>query len=82
MRGPRGLPSNARSPDYGCTCGEGFSNYTALAEHVRMTIDCPRCGAVPVALGDGDLYRWDCGHWMARDDRSAMLRDSAQEKTP
>lgn len=75
MRGPCSLPSDPPSGGYGCSCGAGFVDYAALAEHVRMTIACPRCDAAPAPLRDGDLYRWTCGHWIAINDPTAPLRD-------
>lgn len=63
--------------DYRCACGAAFASYLALAEHQRLKIPCPRCGAAPKDdLSTGDLFRWTCGHWIARDDPSAALRDT------
>ncbi|HSX23110.1 MAG TPA: hypothetical protein VLE97_10075 [Gaiellaceae bacterium] len=67
-------------PDHRCSCGAAFDDYHGLAEHVRQSIDCPRCGAAPADLGDGDVDRWKCGHWIARNDVSATIR--AAEETP
>ena len=66
-------------PGYRCSCGTTFDDYYGLAEHVRRTIDCPRCGASPADLGDGEGCRWTCGHWIAARDPLATLRggDSA-----
>ncbi|HSX22840.1 MAG TPA: hypothetical protein VLE97_08725 [Gaiellaceae bacterium] len=61
-------------PGWRCSCGAAFDAYALLAEHVRQSIDCPRCGALPADLVDGDLYRWQCGHWIARGDTGAQLR--------
>jgi hypothetical protein len=72
------------APGYSCSCGTIFEDYYALAEHVRQTIDCPSCGGAPADLGDGDLYRWKCGHWIARGDLSAKISggDSNNEGAP
>jgi DNA-directed RNA polymerase subunit RPC12/RpoP len=61
-------------PDYHCSCGERFAEHGALAEHVRLTIDCPHCGTRPALSVDGALFRWSCGCWIAADDPSARLR--------
>jgi hypothetical protein len=69
-------------PGWRCACGASFSDYYGLAEHIRLTIDCPRCGTTPAAnLRDGAACQWQCGHWIARNDVSAMIRDSAKEKS-
>lgn len=71
-------------PGWRCSCGAAFDDYYGLAEHVRLTINCPSCGDPPADLGDGELYRWKCGHWIARDDDSAKLRTTlrlVEEKT-
>ena len=62
-------------PGHRCSCDSAFDDYYALAEHVRQFIECPRCGGAPTDLGEGVLYRWQCGHWIARGDFSAALRD-------
>lgn len=70
-------------PGHHCSCGGEFSDYYALAEHVRLSIDCPRCGAAPADLGVGALFRWACGHWIADDDLSAVIRtDDRKRSTP
>jgi len=69
-------------PGYQCACGASFDDYRGLADHVRLSIDCPRCGADPTDLGTGELFRWSCGHWIARDDASAMIRAQEEESTP
>jgi hypothetical protein len=69
------------SPGYRCACGAAFDGYYALAEHVRLTINCPRCGAMPDALAASELFHWRCGHWIARDDPSATLRNDNEEKS-
>jgi hypothetical protein len=69
-------------PGHRCTCGIDFGDYDALAEHVRLSIACPRCGATPADLGVGELFRWACGHWIARDDLSAAIRTDAKEAAP
>jgi hypothetical protein len=69
-------------PGHRCGCGAAFGDYAALAEHVRRTIDCPRCEAPPCNLHDGDLFRWTCGHWIARDDRFAAVHDDHQKESP
>lgn len=74
----RGLAHCMTGPlGYRCSCGTAFDDYYGLAEHVRQSIDCPRCGASPTDLGDDDLYRWRCGHWIARGDASAKIRGDA-----
>lgn len=67
-------------PGHRCSCGAAFDDYYPLAEHVRQSIDCPRCGAAPAELGDGEVDRWQCGHWIARGDASATIR-TAEEAT-
>jgi DNA-directed RNA polymerase subunit RPC12/RpoP len=70
-------------PSYRCACGIEFDNYDALVEHVRLSIACPRCGAAPADLGTDALFRWACGHWIARDDLSAAIRtDDSSPKEP
>lgn len=67
-------------PGYRCSCGATFNDYWQLAAHVRRSIDCPRCGAAPVDLiGGGELFRWQCGHWIARNDPSAAIRTDEKE---
>lgn len=61
-------------PGWRCSCGTSFSDYYGLSEHIRQFINCPRCGEVPANLGEGELYRWQCGHWIARNDASASIR--------
>jgi ribosomal protein S27AE len=64
-------------PGWRCRCGAEFDDYYALAEHVRLSISCPRCGAAPSkGLASGEVDRWRCGHWIARGDFSATIREA------
>jgi len=67
-------------PGHRCSCGIEFGNYDAHAEHVRLSITCPRCGAAPADLGAGEAMRWACGHWIARSDISAAIRTGMKEE--
>jgi hypothetical protein len=63
-------------PGWRCSCGTDFTNYAQLAEHVRLTIPCPHCGiAAAVTLKHSEVCRWTCGHWIARGDQAATLRE-------
>jgi hypothetical protein len=62
------------APGYHCSCGATFDDYYGLAEHVRQSIDCPRCGGTPTDLEANDLFSWKCGHWIERGDTSAKIR--------
>lgn len=65
-------------PGWRCQCGVESDNYYTHAEHMRLAIDCPRCESLPSdKLGEGELYRWRCGHWIARNDPSAQLRETS-----
>lgn len=65
-------------PGWRCTCGTESDDYYAHAEHMRLAGDCPRCESLPVdKLGEDELYRWRCGHWIARNDPSAELRETS-----
>jgi hypothetical protein len=69
-------------PGWRCGCGATFDDYAALAEHLRLTQRCFRCGTEAVAsLADGELYRWQCGHWILRGDFSATIRDPGEVPT-
>src|SRR4029077_8067149 len=64
-------------PGWRCSCGKTFDDYYASAAHIRLSINCPRCGATPsAALADGEVDRWQCGHWIACGDFSATIRDA------
>lgn len=66
-------------PGWQCKCGTAFDDYYALAEHLRLSINCPRCEAAPSAdLANGEVDRWQCGHWIARGDFSATIRDDKE----
>jgi ribosomal protein S27AE len=70
-------------PGHHCTCGASFDDYYGLTKHIRLTIDCPRCGTAPAAdLDDGELFRWQCGHWIARGDTSAAIRAGEKGSAP
>lgn len=67
-------------PGWRCSCGTACDGYDTLAEHVRQFINCPRCGADSTDLGEGESYRWQCGHWIARNDALATIRTA--ERAP
>jgi hypothetical protein len=68
-------------PGWRCKCGTTFDDYYALAEHLRLSINCPSCEAAPATtLADREVARWQCGHWIMRGDFSATLR--AADETP
>jgi len=64
-------------PGERCSCGASFDDYASLAEHVRLDIKCPRCGALAAdQLAAEEGFSWQCGHWIARGDFSATLREA------
>ena len=63
---------------YYCSCGGAFDDYGDLADHVRWHVRCPLCGVASVGVGDHELHRWACGHWIARDDLSSRIRGGRQ----
>ena len=72
-------------PGYRCACGNRFGYYAQLAEHVRLSINCPRCGAPPTAmtylstaLFRIGVFRWTCGHWIAKGDDTAEIRTTEE----
>jgi hypothetical protein len=70
-------------PGWNCACGEKFDDYAALEAHVLRSIVCPHCGAAPAALGNVDaLFRWTCGHWIARGNHSAAIRTDEPQRLP
>lgn len=69
-------------PGWSCACGCEFCDYDALEAHVLQSIVCPHCGAAPAALGDGELFRWTCGRWIARGDQSAAIRTDVPQRLP
>jgi len=62
-----------------CTCGGALGDCRVLADRVRRTIRCPRCGSVADDVAAGEVCRWSCGHWIARGDAAATLRGEAGE---
>jgi hypothetical protein len=79
---PRTVPVHTMKgpPGWRCECGASFDDYYALAEHVRLSIPCPRCGAdADASIVVGVSCRWRCGHWIASNDVSAAIRDKEEE---